>query len=86
MSVADGVTCRDLVEALTDYLEGAIPADRRAAIDAHLATCDGCRTVLEELRTTIRITGTLSEEQVPETTRASLREAFRGWREEPTTS
>jgi anti-sigma factor RsiW len=79
----DDITCRELVELLTDYLEGAIPPADRARIDAHLAVCDGCTTALEELRIAIRVTGSLTEDHVPEAQREALREAFRAWRSDP---
>ncbi len=78
MSLRGDVVCRELVELLTDYLEDAIPPARRAAIDAHLADCDGCSNALDQLRRTILITGTLTPEDVPATQRDALLAAFRG--------
>jgi predicted anti-sigma-YlaC factor YlaD len=72
--------CRTLVELVTEYLEGALPEPERAAIDAHLAECDGCTTYLEQMRTTIRLTGQVREEQIPEEARESLLGVFRAWR------
>lgn len=72
--------CRTLVELVTEYLEGALPERERAAIDAHLAECDGCTAYLEQMRTTIRVTGHLHEEQIPEEARRTLRGVFRTWR------
>ena len=73
------IACRDLLELITGYLDGALPADVHAAIEAHLAGCDGCTTVLEEFRTTIAMTGTLTEEQITAAQRDTLLAAFRGW-------
>jgi anti-sigma factor RsiW len=72
--------CRDLVELVTEYLEGALDDDRRAAVEAHLADCDGCTTYLEQMRTSILVTGRLREDQIPPEARAPLLELFRGWR------
>jgi anti-sigma factor RsiW len=80
MSVAEDIACRQLVERLTDYLEDAIPASERASIDAHLAICDGCASVLDQLRTTIRVTGTIGIDDVPAAQRDALRDVFRDWR------
>ena len=44
------IACIELVELLTDYLEGALPADEVAAVDAHLETCSACRTYLARYR------------------------------------
>jgi anti-sigma factor RsiW len=76
MSPSD-VVCREVVERLTDYLEDAMPAADRAAIDAHLAGCDGCTNALDQLRRTIRITGTLGLDDVPEAQRDALLAIFR---------
>ena len=80
MIVGDDVACRELVELLTDYLEDAIPARDRATIDAHLAKCDGCTNVLDQLRRTIRITGAIAPEDVPAEQREALRAVFKDWR------
>lgn len=79
MSRSTEFTCRELVEALTDYLEGAMPADDRARLEAHLADCDGCTNALLQFRDTIRVTGHLTEEQVAEPSRESIRQVFRRW-------
>jgi anti-sigma factor RsiW len=73
-------TCREVVELLSDYLDGAIPATDRARLDAHLAECDGCTAALEQLRETIRVTGTLTEEQVAQEELEPVRSVFRAWR------
>ena len=56
------MNCGELVELVTDYLEGSMPADERARFDEHVSRCDGCTTYLEQFRSTIRLTGMLSEE------------------------
>jgi anti-sigma factor RsiW len=79
MSIDDVIVCRELVELLTDYLEGAIPANDRAVIDAHLSTCEGCTRALDQLRRTIRAAGALTPDDVPQDQRQALREAFKEW-------
>ena len=71
------MACKDVVELVSDYLDGALDEDRRADVEAHLADCDGCTAYLEQIRTTIRLTGMLAEEQVSAEARAALLEAFR---------
>ena len=74
-----GLTCHDVVEIITDYLEDALsPADRRR-VEEHLAGCGGCTAYLEQIRETIRLTGMLTEEQIPEEQRQDLLAAFRTW-------
>ena len=55
-SPSDEIVCRELVELVTPYLEGALPADERALVDQHLASCDGCQAYLQQMRLTIRAT------------------------------
>jgi anti-sigma factor RsiW len=76
---AQGLTCHEVVELITDYLEDALPDDDRRRVEEHLAGCDGCTHYLEQMRETIRLTGMLSEEQVPEEQKRKLLTAFRTW-------
>lgn len=73
------LTCKELVELVTGYLEGSLRGRRRRRFEAHLAACDGCTRFLRQMEATIRVTGTLTEEQVTEEQRAVLLTAFRGW-------
>ncbi len=73
------LVCREVVELLSGYLDDALPADVHAAVEAHLAGCDGCTMVLDEFRQTIAMTGMLTEEQVAPDQRDILLAAFRGW-------
>ena len=71
--------CRDIVELLSDYLDGALDDETARVVEAHLADCEGCGRALEQLRETIRVTGMLGEEQLTPEQRTTLLEAFRGW-------
>jgi anti-sigma factor RsiW len=73
------LTCHEVVELVTDYLEGALSAGDRRRVEEHLSLCDGCHRYLEQMRETIRLTGGLTEEQIPEEQRRELLEAFREW-------
>ena len=77
------MTCIELVELVTDYLEGSMPADERARFDEHISGCEGCTAYLEQFRITIRLTGILTEEQIAPDARAALLDAFRDWRATP---
>jgi anti-sigma factor RsiW len=77
--VSEQIVCHEVLELLTGYLEGALPADTREAVEAHLSSCDGCTRMLAQVRRTIELTGMLTEEQVTPTQRATLLDAFRDW-------
>jgi anti-sigma factor RsiW len=55
MDEMDELSCQEVVDALTDHLEGALPPAARAAVEGHLAGCQGCRDYLEQLLATIRL-------------------------------
>ena len=77
------LSCQELVELVTDYLEGALPDELRDRFDAHIAHCSGCQTYLEQMRATIRVTGMLTPESLSPEAESTLLEAFRGWRQSP---
>jgi anti-sigma factor RsiW len=68
-----------MVELVTDYLEGRLPQWDRFQFERHIAGCDGCASYLEQMRTTIRLTGILREEDVSPAAREALLSAFRDW-------
>ena len=57
--------CKQLVELVTDYLEGRMPDSDRARFDSHLAQCEGCTTYVEQIRATVVVAGTLREDDLP---------------------
>jgi anti-sigma factor RsiW len=69
-----------LVELVTDYLEDRLPPAERERLEAHLALCEGCDTYVEQMRTTIRLTGRLTEDALAPDARQALLTAFRGWK------
>jgi anti-sigma factor RsiW len=73
------LTCQELVELVTDYLEGALPPHERARFEEHLGACPGCVTYVEQFRETIRLTGTLREADLAPAARDTLLEQFRNW-------
>ena len=74
------LTCKELVELITGYLEGTLRGRRRRRFESHLAACDGCTRYLAQMEMTIRVTGTLTEEQVTDEQRSVLLVAFRDWK------
>jgi anti-sigma factor RsiW len=74
------LTCQELVELVTAYFEGDLAAPDRARFEEHLVACDGCTNYLEQMRTTIRVTGMLTPESLSEEASTELLSAFRSWR------
>lgn len=76
------ITCREIVEVMTDYLENKLHRDERLRFERHLVQCPPCRDYLGQLRATIAQLGRLRNEDaaVPEPTRAALLDAFRSFR------
>jgi anti-sigma factor RsiW len=74
------LTCRELVELVSDYLEGALPARDRLLFEQHLVFCPPCTTYVEQLRQTVRLVGRLSEEALGDESRDLLLQAFRDWK------
>jgi anti-sigma factor RsiW len=73
------LSCQELVELVTDYLEGALsPVDRRR-FEEHIAGCENCTRYLEQLRQTIRITGTITTDDLSPEMQSELLSAFRAW-------
>ena len=74
-----GYTCNQVVELATDYVEGALPPELVEPFEMHLNFCDGCFSFIEQIRTTAELGGRMTEEQIPEETKAKLLAAFRDW-------
>ena len=74
------MTCQELVELVTEYLEGTLAPSERQRFEAHLGRCDGCTTYLEQMRQLIAALGRLTEESIPEQVKQNLLQAFRDWK------
>jgi anti-sigma factor RsiW len=74
------MTCQDVVELVSDYLEGTLGADEAREFDRHLATCEGCARYVEQMRHTIAAVGRLRRGPVPAHTRDQLLATFRDWK------
>ena len=75
----DHISCQELVELVTGYLEGALPPAETALFEQHVNFCEGCGWYVEQLRLTIAATGRLAEDDLDAEARDRLRFAFRGW-------
>ena len=78
--MAEHVTCQEVVELVSDYLDQALPAEEASLFEQHVNFCDGCEFYLDQIRTTIATVGRITEEDVPPETRDKLLDAFREWR------
>jgi anti-sigma factor RsiW len=76
--ITTDLACQELVEIITDYLEGTLPERDRTRFDEHLMTCPGCREYVDEMRTTLRLAGRLTVESISPGARDQLLRAFRG--------
>lgn len=76
------LVCQEVVEMVTDYLEGALsPADRRR-LQNHLADCLHCTEYLDQIRETIRLTGQVTRESLTPEMRTDLTDLYLRWRAE----
>ena len=74
------LTCQELVELITSYLDDALTSEERQRLEHHLTYCHGCRVYLEQMRVTLRLVGRLSSEDIPNNLRDGLLTAFRSLR------
>ena len=75
--VTTDLACKELVEIITDYLEGTLPERDRARFDAHILTCPPCREYVAEMRTTLQLTGRLTVDSISSRARDELLRAYR---------
>ena len=76
----DYLTCRELVELVTEYLDGALESRDRARFEEHVMTCPPCHSHIDQMRRTIDVLGRVPEESLPPDAQRDLLEAFRDWR------
>jgi anti-sigma factor RsiW len=74
------LSCQELVELVTDYLEGALSEEAAARFERHLEPCANCAAYLEQMRTTIALTGQLQGTGLQRAAEAELLRAFHDWK------
>ena len=74
------MTCHELSEIVTDYLEGALPLPDRVRFEAHVADCPACRRYLEQMRRTVAALGRVPPEPIPPAVEAELLDRFQHWK------
>ncbi len=84
MPNTEDLTCQELVELVTDYLDEALPVRDRERFEAHLLDCDECPIYLEQIRVTIRTVGTLTEQRMSQMAKDDLLRHFRTWKQDRT--
>jgi anti-sigma factor RsiW len=79
VSTVETLSCQEIVELVTDYLEGALEPEEHASVEQHLVGCTKCDAYLDQLRTTIRLVGRVDAASLSAETRRGLVEAFRSF-------
>ncbi len=77
--IAEDLACQELVEFVTDYLEGALARSTRARVERHLAACPFCVTYVEQIRQIITTASAVAPRRLSPAAQQRLLEAFRGW-------
>lgn len=80
MNARRELTCAELVELVTEYLEGALATDDAERFEEHLTLCPGCDAHFDQMRAALDATGRLREEDLAPHLADTLLIAFRGWR------
>ncbi len=76
------LVCQEMVELVTDYLDGTLSRSDRRRFEAHLRGCPNCTAYLEQMRATIRAMGALHPDDLPTVAREELIDLYRAWRDE----
>lgn len=76
------LVCAEVVEMVTDYLEGTLSRRDKRRFERHLAGCPHCTAYLAQMRETLRLTGRLVPEDFPPEIRQEFTEIYRRWRDE----
>ena len=76
------LACQQAVELVTDYLEGTLSRRDRRRFEAHLKNCPNCSAYVEQIRTTIRLTGAIEPDDLTPEAKRDLTDLYRRWRDE----
>lgn len=80
MSQPATYTCSEIVELITEYLDGGLDHDMRLGFERHVTICPPCRGYLAQLRRVVAAAPALRDEDVPASLRAQLLDAFTAWK------
>jgi anti-sigma factor RsiW len=81
MAIPDALNCQELIELVTDYVEGMLSPDDQTRFLSHLDDCTDCHNYLVQIRQTIVLVGSLAEQDIPDDARAQLLRTFRHWKD-----
>jgi putative zinc finger protein len=73
------LTCQEMVELVTDYLEKSLSWKDRRRFEAHLSGCDHCTEFLKQMRATVALTGSLGDDDLSPSRQGELLTLFRRW-------
>ncbi len=76
------LTCEELVEIVTEYLDGGLSDAERERFEEHVVVCSGCANYLDQIRMTIEIAGRVTVDDLMEETKTELLAAFKDWKRE----
>jgi anti-sigma factor RsiW len=76
------LVCQEIVELVTDYLEGTLARSQRRRFEAHLVGCEHCTEYLAQMRETISLTGRLRSDDLTPAMREEFAALYRRWRED----
>jgi len=79
MAIPDELSCQELIELVTEYVEGTLSPAERARFERHLNVCTGCRHYLDQMRRTIQLVGALEEDDIPTDAKTHGLHVFRDW-------
>ena len=74
------LTCQEVTEVVTDYLEGRQSMMQRLRFQMHLGMCRHCRAYLRQMKTTVEAIGTLPDESIPPEMSKEVLDRFRAWK------
>lgn len=80
---APELSCRELVELASDYIERRLPRAERTRFEMHLCYCAPCKVYLKQIRATIETAGRVAEDDLPPGSRETLLATFREWKKMP---
>lgn len=75
------LACREAVALVTAYLDDALPSRDRRRFEHHLAGCPHCATYLDQIRTTIALTGRVEPDDLHPDAQDELVSLYRAWRQ-----
>ena len=80
MQTEDELSCQQVVELVTDYLENALLPELHERLEAHVAECPGCENYIEQMQQTINVLRQIARESAFPATKQELLQLFRDWK------